>query len=808
MSALTYLITQAWNSLLKRSGFIGTVCSTMGITLGALICISTFAYVLILKPLPYSKQESLFSITQIAKNATTDNISLELNVPGLVEMYNNQPVFSEQALIFYGKKILLSTPEQPTVSISHVTPGWFNLFDVKMAKGRIFDSNEEVNTFHHGAIISYEVWQNMFQGDENILEQKLSFGESSFPIIGVIEKNFIEPKLNGGDFKTEVWLPWDFSFSNAELRTNWQASFDELVYIGQLAEDISVSQAQMLLGPQNNKKWQEAMSDSMFFKDWSVEIELVHLQEVILGGHANTLLLLLAGVLGLVIIATANIINLFSSRTAEQLPKLSIHAALGAKKRDIFRVVLAESTILMALSVIVALIFSYVGFVLIRINLSEVFPRVEELSVDLFTICLALVLLVAFALIFAWFSSRMIDYKTLIVMLKGSGKGTGFQISKRARQLLIVSQIAVVTFIAFINISLLKNSIDSITEPLEFNIERMIDIDLTVSRAPTKEELEGSPLGEAIRNKILELPQVESISAARSPLSGFDDWSFTEPRNNIQFTPDYKSVDSNYFEMIQQPLVEGSYFSASDVKDENLVIIINEELAQHIAPNSSAIGMKLISAEEDTYTIIGVVKSVKIPGSTRIPLRIYVPTSVHSIEMMIKLAPGQELSRSELVSAIKEVTSLLAIYEMTKVTTLQNTLLFSKYMTAITTTSITLLTFLLAGIGLYGVLSYSTQMRRLEIGTRMALGAKKGDLISMVIKDNMPAILLGFFISLILLLVMYNIYAGELSEYIELSLIFTAACTVLCTIAIALISCYGPLRKYIVKPAIYSLRDG
>jgi ABC-type antimicrobial peptide transport system permease subunit len=133
-------------------------------------------------------------------------------------------------------------------------------------------------------------------------------------------------------------------------------------------------------------------------------------------------------------------------------------------------------------------------------------------------------------------------------------------------------------------------------------------------------------------------------------------------------------------------------------------------------------------------------------------------------------------------------------------------LLFTQYTTAITSAALAVITFFLAAIGLYGILSYSTQMRRFEIGTRLAIGAKRFDLIRLIIKDNLSSVILGMILSLLILVGLYLGFSEQLASYINITLVYLFIITVALISLISLFACYWPLRPFINRPAIHSLR--
>jgi len=338
---------------------------------------------------------------------------------------------------------------------------------------------------------------------------------------------------------------------------------------------------------------------------------------------------------------------------------------------------------------------------------------------------------------------------------------------------------------------------------------------MTSTRPPTQKEIDGPVLGTAIRNEFQLLPKVASVSNSLSPLSGFRERPLTDILTNQHTIPEIKRIDGLYFKMIGQPMLSGDIFSREDLhegftapegKVESNAIIVNDKLAQFLNPNGNAIGRSVLLGEEQTYRVIGVVKGVKMPGQKSIPMRAYIPASVHSIAMTVQLKDNQILTREEIVAAIKRVTGFFALYTMDNVTDIHKALLFSQKATAYTTGVLALLTIILSMIGLYGVLNYSIHTQRFELGTRMAIGAKSKEIIALILKNNISALLTGFVISMVILIACYFSFAEYFAHYINAELVVMFILTLIIISLISFSACFIPLRQYINKPVMYCLR--
>lgn len=808
MALYVYQLKQALLSLKKKPGFVFSVVSTMGITLGGLLCVLTLAYVTLIKPLSYPEQDKLYVVEHNISDNKVGGIDVtEFTYPGLVHLYKKQRIFSESALVYYGQDILTSELEQPTMLTTFVTPQWFTMLNVPMELGRSFEQTEALGTNIPVALLTYNTWQNEFSADANILSKILTFDNVNFRVVGVVAENFIEPELSATGVKSQVYLPWDFNPVDSNTRTSWANIGADKMFVGKLNSNLSKTQINQMLTSLVNDTWQEKVAQDSFFSGWDIKIKVRTLKSVILGSHTNTVYLLLLGVIGLVLIACANISNLFISRMAEKQQELAIHVAVGATRNNVFKSILVETGMLMLLSALFALVIAFGGVFVMKIFLSQQLPRVDELTVNGSTILLVISITLLIAFILSYLNSRMINYRALNLTLQSSGKATGIQVSKKLRGILITSQVAVVTILVFISIGLFQDSIKIITQGLGFETNDIVSLDLSSAASETISRDASIQIMTEFRDRLSELPEIETISQSASPLGGFGYTSTTVTSTNKNFTPVGISVDNKYFNMINQPLIEGDYFTQEHVNSKNNYIIVNDVFAKILALEGSVIGLNIDLGDGVPLPIIGVVKGIKIPGLKKIPMRVYMSSSLNGSRFLLKLKQDQEISREQVTGILRSITSQYNLFQMRSLEDRRVEMLFTQYTIVITTAALAILTFLLAAIGLYGILNYSIQMRRLEIGTRMAIGAKSKDIVALVFKDNATALIFGLLMSIAVLTMLYVSFNQRMTESINLALVSLCLMTLGTILLLSSFACYMPLRRYINKPVIHLLKN-
>jgi len=809
MNLFIYQLKQALLSLKKKPGFILSVVSTMGITLGALLCVLTLAYVMLIKPLPYPEQDRLFLVESTVVDKDNKQIFSAFNYRSLVNFYRQQTSFESAGLIAYGKNVLVSQPSQPQVSTTYVTPEIFELLNVPMALGRAFGINEQLNSYNPVAILSYDTWQTEFAGNADVLDKKVVVDNISFSIIGVTAEQFVEPKTYSlKHILTSVWFPWDYNYISAERRKETGSMSLDTMFLGRTIKELSAAQVEEAITPLVNLPWKEMVAEFDYFTPLNIKMKLTPLKDILIGDSTNIVMALIAGVVGTLFIAVANIANLFMARAAELQGSYSIHASLGASKSQLFKTILVESALLMLLALVVAFGIALSGFQLMSTHLLELLPRVNELSFNVFSLAITGLLFVTFAWLFAKLSLNIVDYQNINSQLQSGSKGGRKQVSKKKRRFIIVSQISIATLLVFINLNLFIDAWQVINDPLSIDIENSTRVEMSINPTITLSDDEKIQLNRDIETALLTLPQIERVSLANgSVFSGGEGLRELRVKGHETTYPgSSRKIDANYFPIYQQQLLAGDFFSNVDFKDENKVLIINETLAKKIAPNSTAIGMKLEFFGEHTYTVKAVVEGFKIPGKIEHENRLYFPGISAESRLVIQLKKHTTLSRETFVSLLRTVTSKYRVQVFESDIASQKKMLFIHFMILTSTGSLALLTFFLAAIGLYGVLSYSTQLRQFEIGTRMAVGAKRADLIKLIIKDNASAILFGVLFSIGMLFLLIFAFSEQVNHYLTLQLLPVFIMTLAMISMLSLFACYFPLRQYINKPVIHVLK--
>ncbi len=826
MSLFYYEVKQAWQSLQKKKGYSRSIILTIGITLGALLCILTLNYLLLIKPLTYPEQDKLFLANHVLFDQAGHLQTRDNSTGSIIELYQDNSVFSDSAILNYSWSLIETHPSQPLVNTIETVPEYFKLFSVPIIKGRGFEQTEAINERHPVAVISFKAWLKYFNKATDILDKKIELAGMSYRIIGVIGSQFVEPQIYQVGRETDVWLPWDVQDNLKFLYDQWN-TYDTGVFIGKLKDGVSMNQGEQKLTSILDELWQEEVLSSKNLiqvekKDWSSQVELTPVINAILGDTRSLALLMLAAVIGLVLITSTNVINLLMARTVETQKKLAIHATLGAKKNHLYQLFFAEISILMFGAILLALILANVGFEIMRNYFSTVLPRVSELGIDLFTVVSGIIIMLSLSMILAKAGTQVIDYRSLNSVLVGGGKGTGFQVSKKIRSRLIILQVAIASFLLFFSINLGIRASEPIFQSKGFSVEDLYELYLPPSKLPFPDAKKRNAFVVDIKRIFSQDPAVEIISHSSHIYNAARKQHFIvlgkgkDHEQTISALED--RVDQQYFSMIGQTILQGDNFSLTDIdnvyrerageveENENKVAIVNQAFAKKIQLNGQVIGQLIRIGPYSPFKIIGIVKdAIRAPLTIGEP-RVYTPSTESGFAFIIKFRPGMSLSREKIVALVKQAGSKNPPYGYGAVSETHQLRLFAKIATSIATATLSMIVMFLVMIGLYGIVNYGTQMRRFELGARLAIGAKRKDLIKLILTDNLNSIFLGLSISVFIILTTMITLPEVVTNFSVLQLILIFSVTVLLISLVSLVACYLPLRQYINRAAIYSLR--
>lgn len=822
MNNYFYYITQALDNLKRNPSFSLNVIVTMGVVLGFLLCVLTLSFVVFIKPLPHAPFNSLQEIKTLRAydSSGVQNVS-GFSFPGAVYLYQNQSIFEEVALFHQTDEIASSLPHQPDLTTSYVSYEWLNMIEVPMNAGRQFADTEKNNSFNPVAIVSYQTWQNQFSGAEDILDKKITIDTTSFNIIGVTSKDFHQAKL--GRSKTDIWLPWDFNSMKSE---RWHRGTGISIFARNKTSSLTALNNHITSTDFENK-WMEENENIQVNK---IGLVVQSVKKQLVGNKADRIYYMLVAVFGIVFIAVANVTNLMTAQLLKTRKKLAVSVSLGAKRLNVFQEQFYNYVLLMSLSLFLALVVSATGFNVIGRYAPLLFPRIEELSNNYFTFISALFLVFSFAILFSLPSFKKKNFNNVLMELKSGSKGGDVQASTNRRNLIILTQVSVTAMMVFIGSGIFYASLTKIQQPMGYNPENVIGVAVRVSSNFVMDEEQSQIMMREIRTKLLLEPAIEAVSMTSSPLDNIGlqtvDYQVSDTKNQSRQLKvvknrylEMKRVDDTYFSVLGQKLIAGRYFNENDSFDTNENdpfgtsngIIINDIFAREIDADLEVIGKKISINNKKYLEIIGIVQSATFVFDEQSFKRYYLPSPYRKVNdgffMMLKLSKNQHYTEQKLRHLFKQVNPALNPYRFQSINETRAEVLFPYYLTAYTTLASVIVSLFLAAVGLYGILSFSINIRRFELGIRLAIGAKRVQIFRLVIIDNLVPFLMGIGGAVLVLLAIYSYFPSVLAPLFKNNLLIIVLFTLCSILLILTMACYIPIRKIINNPVSCSLNS-
>jgi len=810
MSTLINEIKTTAASLSRVPGFVLTTVFTLSLTLGVLLAAFSLNHLLMFKALPYPDAKNLILMEQELQEGERKYSGSQYFVAQKL-MYQKQKSLESMALVFRDNAILASLRDKPLTELSYVTPEYFDLLGTPILMGRSFTEQENIDNNKASALISEQLWREQYSADTNIIGKNIILGEQQYKVVGVVSSSFVEPSNFADDANSQIWLPWDFHGQDEET---WNYVYSATSAIGKLSPATTITQVSdefnALVDPifQQNGRVGHAKHQAIIaqFQDFQVAI---------IGDNKYIALLILLGAGVLLLIACANIVNLFFSRAAQRQRALVIQATLGAKLKHLFFNIWLESLLLCTASMVIGLVIAGWSIELFRSVASHALPRLSELSLDLTAVVFACLLTLMLSLIFSVITLKLINHKQLISQLQSSGKGTGAQVNAKVRNALVASQICLATLLLLVTSLVMSNSLKVLNHPLGFEEKNLYNLKLDIGEGYPEKESKNQ-LSHDLLAQLQKLKGVEKISRASNPpiRRGSNNTGLFNSDNDKLGHFSYVTIDDNYFNTVGIKVLAGRGYSQQDVRDDTDTIVLSKTAAMKLIATlgdgtgkiEDIIGKLVYSAGGDAWTVIGVVDNVYNPYNHERTQGAMMYFSSYRTNFIIRMQAGNTLAKTQIINLLEAHFSDIKVWRFTAVSEIHEQLVYQKKLTLWLSLVLGLFALLLAAVGIYGVISYNSQMRRYELGIRMSLGAKSKRILLEFITESFTPIAAGFALSLVLAVILYSYAQQHINQWLSFDWLMISS-SLLALIAIALAACYFPAKKIIASDPIKALRN-
>jgi len=807
MIGLLHDLRFAFRSLRKSPGFTLVSVLTLALGIGANTAVFSMIRGVLLRPLPYQDGERLVHLRQPAPLAGVENA--RFSVPELADYRDRSRAL--QSIVEYHSMpfILLGRGEPRRVQTGVVSANYFDVLGVQPLLGRGFRRGEDQPAAAPVLVLSYAFWRNRLGGDPGIVGRTFEMNDRIHTVVGVL------PAVPQYPADNDVYMPISscpFRSSPMMLSTR---SMRMLLLFGRLAPGAALPQAQSELEGIAAGLRSEHQADYPTGQGFTISVASLHDE---LTSRARPTLLLLIGTSAFVLlIACANIANLTLARLVRRSREMALRSALGADRARLFRQMLAEGGLLALAGGVLGLGLAAGTMRLLTSFAARFTPRAGEIALDAEVLAFTLVVCVLTGLGFAILPA-LPSRANLVTALKEGGAAVSGGGSHRVRAALVVAQVAV-SMVLLVGAGLMLRSLLALqaVDP-GFDTQRVLTmtLDLNWSRYTTSELILG--FHDRLHARLAGQPGViATASSLTFPLDGhrrinvgFVIEGQPPAEEGAQPLGDLRSATPEYFRTLGIPLVTGRFFTASDGPDSPSVAVVNQTLARRYWGRETAVGHRISADSGRTWiTIVGVVGDVHHYGLDSEPSdEVYLPFSQLPFRegtFLVRTSadPGAMARRiGEEVLAIDPGQPLANVQTLDEV---RGEALASPRLTATLLLMFALLALCITAAGLGGVVAFSVSQRTQEIGVRMALGAGRGEVLGMVLREGLRLVVFGLALGVAAAILLTRLMAGLLF-HVEATDPITFLGMALILLLIAAVACLAPARRASVVDPMVALR--
>lgn len=783
-------------TLAKSPGFTAVALLTLMLGIGANTAIFSVVYGVLLKPLPFRDPGGLIVLHETTPKVGTVSVSY----PNFVDWRAQSRTFSEMAVISNFEFNLGGIQEPRTVNGMAVSSNFLPMLGVRPILGRGFTAAEDRAGTAPVVMLSYALWQSLFGGDAGAIGKAVTLDGRRFAVVGVLPPDFRSVDRTDVLEPQGVWATDNPNLNDRGERGNLGA-------LGRLAPRATLESARAEMNGIASRlaKAYPASNDQF-------GIELTPFSETFTGDLRPAVLVAFGAVTFVLLIACANVANLFLMRGAGRAREISLRIALGATRGRVIRQLLTESLLLAFLGGLLGIGVALGGIRGITKLIPEARMAGAVVNLNGVVVLFAAGTVIFATLLFGVMPAIRLTKADAQEGLKDGGRNSTLSAGKKSWSGALVMAEISLALVLLAGAGLMVRSLHNLlsVDP-GFRPERVLTMSIGLPDARYPKEPAILAFWMQLIERVRALPGVESAALATTlPLT--DDHS----RSDITIEgmpilkpgsyphPDVHAVAENYLRTMRIRLLSGRDFEARDTAAAPKVALINERLAAQYFPNVDPIGKRFCFGRPSDkgplkwIEIAGVVRDTKMYGlQNPSRLEVYLPFQ-QMVNNSMTVTVKSSVEPAAMTAAIREVVrSLDKEQPVTDVATMETVVKNSVMLPRITLTLLGLfsgLALLLAAVGIYGVISYSTAQRAKEIGIRMALGAAQRDVIRMILVQGARIAGIGIAIGMAASFLLTRLLA-KLLFAVSAADPLTFAAVTLTLLAVALLACYIPARR-------------
>jgi putative ABC transport system permease protein len=727
----------AFRTLRNSRGFTIVAILTLAIGVGANVAIFSFVDGILLKPLPYEQPERIVRVLEKPPQGERNGIST-LN---FLDWQRDNTVFDFHSAQTGGNVTMTGGSEPIQLRGARVSANYFNIFRIKPALGRTFLSGEDQLGKHQVAIISHALWESQFGSDPTVVNRVVQLDGQPHTIIGVLPEGSAFDRA-----AAQIWRPLAFLQSNMTRDFHWLTSF------ARLKDGVTLAQAQASMNVIGARIAKDFPASN---KGWGVIVE--NYAGTLVGPEMRTALLVLMSATGLVLlIGCANLANLALARGVSREREVVVRASLGAGRWRLIRQFLTENVMLSLCGGVLGIGVGYATMKGIKLTLPEfALAREFVVDMDLRVLTFAIGISVLTGLLFGMAPAFQATRPDLASSMKEEGRGSsGGAGRRRLRDTLIVAEVAL-AFVLLVGSGLMMRSFFRLmTVDTGFDETNILTL-----RLPTTIETFPDPtrLNQYLRDVRTAVDAVPGVTATAyscaPPLQGTCYGMPMQPANQpmVDFANRsggfFKVVSPSYFSALGIAMKQGRALSDRDTWNAPRAIVLNERLAKRYFEKVDPIGQRILIQEiipgktelgaDVSWEVVGVIGDEKIggPADDR-SAGVYVSNEqspVYGMVLNVRTAVDPLTLQTAITAAIRGVNKDQAIADIRTLEQIKSQSMGGRRIPSVLLLIFGAVALILAGIGIYGVISYSVAQRTREIGIRAALGASQQTIMRLVL---------------------------------------------------------------------------
>ena len=741
--------------LRRNPGFTTVAVLTLALGIGANTAIFTMVNAVLLRQLPFRNPDRLVWIWSVRPESDSRSFTL----PEFIDYRDQNQTFDQLAAFGTWNANLTDAGGAERIQGTRVSANLFQLLGVEALHGRILLPEDDRPGNQHVVVLSYGLWRRRFGADAGVIGKTLTLNGDTYTVVGVLPQQFFFPVRDA-----EMGIPLA---PEVDPLRGVRTSVNFLRFVGRLKPNVTRQQA----GDEMNRINRELRAQYPAVYAAKVGVRLVPLFDEVVGGFRRALWILFGAVAVVMLIACANLANLFLVRAASRRKEVAIRIGLGATRWRVIRQLLTESLILVLLGGVLGLALAAWGLDLLLALVPADLPRLAEVGLDArvmwFTCTLSLLAGLTFGLAPAWQTTRVDTNAELKAEGRGSTGGAG---KNRLRRLFVISQVALSLVLLIGAVLYIKSFLRLQEVKPGFDTKNILVARLSLPNSYASRE-RASSLIDQLLTRLGGLPGVKSVGAvSQLPLGGgFASIPFTivgrpDERQGASPSADFRLATPDYFRTMGIPLLAGRGFADQDTADTRLVAVVNSALARRFWPDGTPVGAHIRIDDNDAgpreAEIVGVVGDVKHYSLESAPTgEIYLPfhqihedgvALIRNNQFWVMRTGGDPLSlansvRREIQAVNRELpasnTKSMEQYLTASIAPRRfNLLLLSVFAAA---------ALLLAVTGLYGVMAYTASQRTQEIGLRLAIGARPTNILKLMLGQGLKLAVMGVVLGLV-----------------------------------------------------------